>query len=351
MSILYMTGFESACLDEFLYRKLNNVFYEITDENKRTGNYSLHIYGSPSWFYIFLGNTSVTEIYVRVAVWPRHAFEYGYDSVGLDNSAIFTLFSSSGYELSTLAVGGSQVRLAVKGAGEISSYIVGGIIRYKKWNVYELYGKIDNTNGVYILKENGRVVGSYYGDTQPSSAYGARSDIASIKFGEGSTYQTITPTAWGNLLGYYDDIMVRTDMWPGLGGIEALSPTSDTAQKDLLPSEGTDNYSLVNTIPHNDATYVHSVSTSHDLYEMSNITLPGVVKGLRWSARGKLVTPGEAFYKRVFKINSTEYRSENKSTDMEFSMIHDSVMTNPDTETDWTREDIDNIEVGVEIVK
>lgn len=158
--------------------------------------------------------------------------------------------------------------------------------------------------------------------------------------------------------GIFDDLAVndpsgtRNNSRIGQGGIIALFPIADTADKDFSRSAGSDNYSLVNSFPpDDDTTYVqHGVVDDMDLYQfqsmptslttVSAVQLVGRMKSVYGSgAKGALTAKSDdTTLVQSWTAFGTAYGYQSKIMD-----------TDPDTGVAWTDTKINSLQAGVTV--
>lgn len=107
---------------------------------------------------------------------------------------------------------------------------------------------------------------------------------------------------------YYDNFHIATD-WMGELKSVLLSPTSDTATSDFTPSEGVDNYAMVDdTTQDGDTTYVSSSTTGHkDYYNYADVDTGYTVKGVTVVTVARKIDVGAKSVLVKATQDSTEY--------------------------------------------
>ena len=138
-----------------------------------------------------------------------------------------------------------------------------------------------------------------------------------------------------------------------------LSPNGVGCNSGLTPVGEANNWQCVDDpieTPDDDTTYVHSNSIYelYDLYALSNHTTEtGTINYVRVSARAKshqYPQSSSGLYKIVVTDNacSDVYVSEDINLLTSYSNYSNVRVQNPRTDVDWTWDDIDNLQIGIE---
>jgi hypothetical protein len=255
MARIFSTGFETGSNTELNYN-YSDTTAGIAAEAARTGSYGLWVGAANSGIVntLFLPSR---EIYIGYALYPRiggasHAD--GFFSLRTSGStSIFKLTCSdwaiSAYYGSTLLFSAPAIAL-------------------ESWHYIEIFARTDATLGAFEVKINGESVGTYSGNTGTSEM--------------GMLYFRSTT---GATRMYLDDIVVNdttgsyNNTWTGQSRLIPVLVNADGSETDLSRG-GTDsgaNWSQVNTVPINDASYVYgTASNGRDLLTVdgSAVVLP-----------------------------------------------------------------------------
>lgn len=156
-----------------------------------------------------------------------------------------------------------------------------------------------------------------------------------------------------------DDVYITNDVFLGDIHIGVIRPESDTATKDWTPSNAGDNFEEVNDInPDGDNSYISSSLVDDiDLYNMQDLGLNGIVKGIQTNILCNKSGAGPATVKAVYELGSRCLGSElfpSATTlltdDSQWADLRDCQLLNPDTGVAWTTAEIDALVAGVKRV-
>jgi hypothetical protein len=162
---------------------------------------------------------------------------------------------------------------------------------------------------------------------------------------------------------YYDDIYIFNGVDSGVAGmpnndfigdcrVDKLVPNGGGSTTELTPINAAYNWDAVNEIPSNqDADYVESnVIGAKDTYTVStpSVTNP-VVYGMVLYTHAKKNNPGTRIATSVIRSNSAEQDGLNMNLGTGYQYFMDTYEYNPITDTQWSAEDIENLEIGIKV--
>lgn len=214
--------------------------------------------------------------------------------------------------------------------------------------VLEFYVYIHDTAGRCIVKIDGVTDIDYTGDTKNGSA---------------TTVDTIQHNGSSAFTAKFDDICLNDttgsapdNTWIGDSRIMRLAPNGNGSLNELTGSDGnsTDNYALVDEVPHNsDTDYVFgSVSGDQDRYALADFdgTDKVILRVQPICVARNTVANGDQI-KIGIRTNSTNYLSAAKSLGESYAVVQgDEYLTNPNTAAAWADSDLDGLELVLEIV-
>lgn len=282
--------------------------------------------------------TPIAEFYARFAI--------QYNSV--NQIPEFTWSSAAGTVLGRWRINTSQVIECYTGTGTLV-HTGSTVMQVNTWYIIELHVKIADAGGVIEYKIDGVLVSAFSGDTKP----GSDTTVGQILLQKMGSFSTV---------GYWDDLALNDvaggvdDSWCGDGHIYGLVPNADGDSSQWLGSDGnsTNNYLLVDEIPHNtDTDYVSSAtSADKDLYNVASIpTLPSnsVVKRVQVQARAREITADADSINLGVKSGSTEGWSGNIVVGTTYAAKSADFTTNPATSAAWTESEINSMQIGVKL--
>lgn len=135
--------------------------------------------------------------------------------------------------------------------------------------------------------------------------------------------------------------------------ISPLAPTADTAQKDLTPLSGSDNYAMVDDIPPTgDTDYVYGTTAGNkDRYAMGNLSYtPLSIIGVQTVVIARKDNVTQKTIRSNLKSGSTTVNGSTKGLSNVYQPFVDIFQTDPDTAGVWTASSVNALEAGVEIV-
>ena len=288
-------------------------------------SYSNDNVGSPSIKNL---PNSYTEFYFRSGVYNGNF------------TASYYIFSFRNGSTNGLRLQYDYTTQKLKAILDTSTVLATGVINtiQNAWHLIEIYIKVDNAVGRFVVKVDGLIDIDFTGDT-----LGAASSINAISYsGVGST-KFIDDLALNDTSGSVDK------SWCGDGKIVKLVPNANGSSSQWLGSDGnnTDNYQLVDEIPPSDSDYVRATGSGYiDEYGLSNVDFAGQTIQRIWMiSRGKSDASGDYFLHGI-KTSGTSYLVTG-SLGTSFGRIDIETTgtwaLNPYTGGAWSQEQLDNL--------
>lgn len=341
MSRIWTCGFEMRSGIELTATSLTGNWTLDWVTGRRAGTYAIRNQSSgnsgfaANWTKTLSVNP--TEWYARFVIAP----------VGSSKTARIFFNGSTSGSILQIQVGGSATLTFLNNAGttlgSTTSVLTGG------WDLIEIYCLQHASAGILQVKFNGVLEINATGLNTQSTAVG----------GLGGVFVT---TSTGIMGQYLDDFGINDttgsdqNSWLGDGYIDFVAPNANGDSSNWVGSDGnsTDNYLLVDEVPHNaDTDYVQSfTSTDKDLYNLTTITLATgeefvLLQPVAVAKRIVLDTPIDM--KVGIKSGSTEDfdagRTLSTSYKAEFGDVY---YYDPNTSLQWSQSAIDALQVGVQ---
>jgi hypothetical protein len=233
---------------------------------------------------------------------------------------------------------GAITVLAYRGTTQITSS-AGGVLSPNTVYLIEVYFKLGDTDGRWVVKADGVTILDFTGDTNP----GLDADFDTIYFG-GKTISTF-------YYGYIDDVRIDNANWIGDTVVLGIAPTGAGATTQWDPSAGA-NFACVDEVPPSDADYVSTnVNDEIDTYALGDLPVsPPIqsVKCVQVNARARkegASTPQKIAL--VVRAGGTDYPSGDKVLTTSFKGHANLWEQNPNTAAAWTESGVNGIEAGV----
>lgn len=241
------------------------------------------------------------------------------------------VLQSSTYDMWQIVTGTTTLAVASEG------------LSVNQWAYLEVEYLPATSTGRVIVRKNGIVVLDYTGTTRSSTSVtkpdmvvliGGFSPAPTMHFDD--FYITDTSGSYNNT--FKGDIEVR-----------ALAPNGNGNYSQFVGSDGnsTDNYDLINDTTYTD--YVESSTVGQkDSYQLENLTGMNV-HAVQSVVRGAQASGGMAAIRPFVRIGTTDYPGGTQYLGQQ-NVATNIFEANPATSTTWTANDINNAEVGVEVV-
>ncbi len=288
----------------------------ISNAQARSGNYSLRkIALGNEWGVHTLANPR-EEIYIRVAIYYAGGSTTDYTSPQAWRE-FMRIRGADGNARMTFGFGPLEDhrfnRLVVTWAPGFGPIWLGPEHTPNTWACYEIYMKVGKPGGVMQVRKNGQEVISGTGDTKGLSE---GNTIADVRFGA-SNVNTCMTGCWDDIA--INDIYGNVNItWPGTGGIQAYMPVGDAEYTEWTPNTGANNYSRVNTVPVNDATYVDAATASlRDTYNVLRPEGSYHISAIKQVMRARL-TAGSGQVAMLQRLYDIDYAQDPVTIDSTF---------------------------------
>lgn len=331
MARIYTEGFENNGYGKLVPSSTS--LHPVQATVKRSGGYALELQNSVA--------TTVYAVSSTAELYARFGF---YFQIGTGTRRFFSFKSGTTVQVSLeLDNATGQIR-AYAGAGTTLLF-TGGAMTINTWYLVEVRAKIANSGGAVEVKIDGVSIGSFSGDTQPSTA----TNITSLGF------DTDSASGAGKIFvddfGINDTTTASDNAWLGDGKIIALTPNGNGDSSQFTGSDGnsTDNYLLVDDTA-DDTDYVESgTSGQKDLYQLSNTGLSGITVSRVWvEARAKSTTTATTI-KMIHKSGGTQV-SSTQNLGTSFGVVRGADAVLDPAGAAWTATTLNGLQAGVEVV-
>ncbi len=186
----------------------------------------------------------------------------------------------------------------------------------------------------------------FIGDTQSGAA--SFTDI--IEFISNPAASLETEILWDDIT-LNDDAGTRNNTWMGDIKIQTLRPNADTAQKDMVPSEGTSNYVLVDEAPGPDISdfVTPEFALDKDLYAATDLAGTGnIINAIQVKVFAQKGSVSTATIRLLAKSGATEGASGSLTLVVARQFYSNIFETDPNTAGDWNKNTVNAVEIGVE---
>ena len=334
MTRIFIDGFEHGSLD--LWGTGSGAACVSTSGLNMDGSYCLELTSMDD--YLFLPISDASEIYGSFRWRPINIPALGSEGLNLitfykGNNAILGLTCNT-------ATGVFKVLTGLYWQDSVLANSSGGLATVNNTCQIEIYVKIADSGGRFVVKVDGVTCIDFTGDTKA----GADATFDSIRFGR-------VPTGYGGGYGYayIDNVVLDDAAFPGNTSIQAIRPTSAGNSTQWTPSAGS-NWDCVDEVPASDAdNVVTNENDQVDLYTAENLvgTIGSVVCV---QVQARVVKEGAATPQNLafgVRTGATDYFSPDKIIPTaEKSIVH-LWDQNPNTAAAWTPAEVDGIEIGI----
>ncbi len=283
--------------------------------------------------------TSLTEAYMR--------FRFKTDNFTPNSSmAYYPSFSSGSSQIIWLSTNQTYYMKINTSGGVLASG--SRLMTNDTWYILEMYLKIDDTVGRFVLKINGITDIDFTGDTKPSSY----TSFNRLIFYGGANFVGF-PTLYIDDIAINDTNGTEDNSWCGDGRVERLFPNADGDMLEWTPSSGSVHYTMVDEVPEDeDSTFVYtSASMKQDMYQLSTYTPTN--KSIRrvwaearakdFSSQGKSIKIGVKTGSSVnLSASATVLESE------PYGRIYGDVYTAGSSGSGWTSDELNVLQFVVE---
>lgn len=262
-------------------------------------------------------------------------------------TGLFSFMLGTGYQF---VVGTDNLGRIVGGTSQDGSRTMSGIrfvsdraIAENAWHYIEIAIEIADAGSVTIWLDGlDEPAISYSGDTKSLSGVGVD------RFGLNGN----TETGGG---ADFDDMYCRSGTLDRFGEakLHPLYATEDGAVM-WVPLSGSDNFDMINELTCDQDTTYNSSNTmgDKDFFVLEDITdSPSEIFGVMLSTSVRKDDAATRVIKNKFLIDSNEYDGTDFAVTGNYLWNRQIFMTNPDTGVAWTKSDINDMQVGYELVE
>jgi len=296
----------------------------------RTGAYAYRLNGASSFDYISI--PAASEYYAKVAFY--------YEGYGDQNMCIS--FREGSTQHVSVVIGPTGSTWYVKRGGPTGTLLgSGGYASRITWYCVEVHVKIHDTTGFVVVRINGvEAINLTNQDTQN----GGSGYIDNLYLFD-NQYDAL-----------FDDIVIRDDTWPGVGGVYLLNPSADGDETDWTPSAGS-RYQCVDEIPPSFSDYIYtdaSSSGNQNSFQPDSADLPGdyvSIGVVAVYARAQLDIAGLGQLKTYLNSNGTFGYGSGVSLSTSPLWVKAFFENDPDTSSPWaSKSAVLSSQYGVEVV-
>lgn len=309
----------------------------------RTGTYSLRITDDGSSYAIYSFPASLTQC--------RTSFHFQHTNLvnSTNDPRIFTLRATGTITVSIGWNGASFI--AYVGGTAVATVAYSPFAAFDTWFHISVDVKIAAAGWIRLYVDGVQVI-AFAGDT----------DNGAVNFNNACYGQTDGDSWLNGSLTYYDDIYIDDTTGEVAASLapdsrfELITPNGngDYAQWSGSDGNSTDNYLLVDDIPHDsDTTYIQTdVVTEMDAVNMTTFTVPSgwsVVAVIPLAVAKKDNALGTLDLQLFTRIGSTDQLSGDKVLPTDYAIIRDRHTSIPGGGA-WTQSDVSAVEIGVKAV-
>ena len=343
MALLWFDGFEGygdsadeRVENEMARRYTTNNYLEIKDDGRWGSGWAIQ----PEYQNCDFTTPSLTTDATMIVCF---AFKLPYDDIWYHPFCIMKTSDTDGMSLSCLVDGTLVVK---RGTTELGRSNL-SVINFKRWHWIEFKVVCDNTTGSYEVRVDGNTVVS---DTGVDTQVGASAYHDTVELTGMSIWTVKTPR--------FDDLIIMDGSgssyndFIGQRKVEAIVPTSDTADIDWTTSGGSTHYVLVDDLdPDDDTNYVEdTVSANEDIWGYSDLSGITSVDALCLITDVRVTDATPYDLKTTVKSGGTKYTSiADTISSTSYAMKDRLMVVDPDTSIAWTASGINSAEFGVEV--
>lgn len=283
--------------------------------------------------------------YVRKDITPSATVTVG----GAITSA--QMLSSNAYGWHFMSDGGATTHLKVswsalgtmtlyRGDNTVLATGTSAALILNSWLYLEVQATIADAGGTCKVRVNGTEIINFTGDTRNA--------------GSSALIDRLHMTAMTNNM-WLDDVYIlnslgaRNNDFLGEVRVVAQQPTGAGASTGLTPISGS-NWSNVNTIPFNDATYNFSATPgTRDTYALADITGTPTIAAVQVATRMLKSDAGAASMKPAIKSGATVAYGVTQALSATAKTYSDVFETDPNTAAPWTVAGVNALESGAEV--
>jgi hypothetical protein len=326
MARLFIDGFESGGLD--LWDSLTGSVIVDAAPDGMSGSYAMKIPNATLQYADKMLPLAMSEIYLKFR------FRWG-NPVAADVLRSIIGFRSGTTLLADYRMGGASGPTAAY-AG---STLIGSGLNLTVATTYliEIYFKLADSGGRFVVKVNGVTEIDFTGDTKP----GADTTFDRVQFGPSAS--TYVVNQW------FDDVVFDDAAWPGNTKIAAIRPSGAGNSAQWTPSAGA-NWECVDEVPASDTDYVETnVVDKVDLYDAGS--LPAAADAIVCvQVQARVLKEGAATPQNLalgLRTVGTDYFSPDKVAPTAYKSLSHLWENNPNTSVPFTVSEVNALEIGM----
>ena len=329
MGRVFMTGAEAGTTDVWT----TVASLTVSTVQKRTGSYSFAALGVNQHATKVLP-APLTELYIRMGVYPL--------GWGVSATVLLSLFTSLGHYQLYISVNPVTGLMRAERAGDWVTLATGTHpLLLNQWQCIEVYIKVANAGGRFVIKIEGVTDIDYTGDTNNVDG-----DV-----------QVFTPfwlVDYDNMLGYIDDIAINdttgavNNSWIGRGGIYPKYMTGVGTYTDLHAFGHANPWDCISEVPPDDADYVYDDTVNQKSVYAGSVLTPttGTIDAINVIMRAKLDAAGTGNIARLIRSNGVDSQGADVGLDTSPKTIQDIIETDPSGGGAWTIARVNALEAG-----
>lgn len=307
----------------------------------RSGNYSYFIRYSCENVRSL---PSLSELYYRFGLRIR-------TTLLSDNRSIMALTAANWQNQHMVSMVFSNGRVKVRlggdrnGSGATVFSTDGVEVLKDRYYLFELHLKIDDTNGIIQLKRDGNLIFDYTGNTV---VHGATVTTRLYHSGSDNDYDDIAMN---------DTTGTEDNSWCGDGRVIPLRPNGAGDSTQLSVYGATNNYEAVDEgmAGNGDTDYVYGNTVGlKDLYNVDNLNIPtySEIKRVWVTASARTTSASGDKISVGIKSGTTEDWSDDITLGLNYFRYDGKIYEkNPATNSAWTIDDINSLQIGVKITE
>lgn len=250
--------------------------------------------------------------------------------------------------------GARMCRLALAADGTLKFYRGNGALLIgtssvatvaSTWCFVELQFRLNDTTGFITLKIDGVTVINVTSTDTLEAGVTQPAYFLWGSFGSGSSHRQKR----------FDNVVIQDSLnWLGPLKAEPLTLSADTADKDFLRSNGSDNFALIDETVFSETDYIYSGTPGDlDLYTLSNLAdTPASIGFVQTIAVTEMTTVGTRTFRSRLKSGASFANGEEMGvTDAtDPTVMFDRFTVDPATSSAWTKAGVDGLLAGIEVM-
>jgi hypothetical protein len=215
------------------------------------------------------------------------------------------------------------------------------------WSFIEISATISDTVGAVEVRVNGNTALTFAGDTKNA---GTATTLDTVVFGCGTNNTSLNTTIVDDLYVLSSSGSAPLNTFLGPVRVQTLLPSGAGSSTQFTPVSGA-NYTNVNDVPDNTATYVSDTVSGHrDTYAMDDLAAGSdIIYGVQQVMHAAALDVGTTTIKQAQKSGATVSYGATKTPSASILAYLDVFETNPATSAAYTQTEVNALEAGVQI--